>query len=199
MCLTLGLCDECDNLLLFFLCKMHAFGAGPLSSREYSPDPSSFLPQQRCWSTMTQNWTWLLAGDVSAYGIGAVLSPRMSNREERPVVFASRTLSSVECNYSQVEKEALATKTGVCLCNQEVSLIYFWPTVYIGHRPQAIAHPLWREQVYISTSICKNAEVGPTLAMYNYKIAFKPTATHSNANGLSRLPLPEAPSEVYGG
>ena len=35
-----------------------------------------------------------------------------------------------------------------------------------------------------------------TLAMYNYQIAFKPTAAHSNADGLSRLPLPEAPSEV---
>ena len=32
--------------------------------------------------------------------------------------------------------------------------------------------------------------------MYNYQIAFKPTAAHSNADGLSRLPLPEAPSEV---
>ena len=32
--------------------------------------------------------------------------------------------------------------------------------------------------------------------MYNYQIAFKPTAAHSNADGLSQLPLPEAPSEV---
>ena len=50
----------------------------------------------------------VVAGDASAYGIGALLSHKMLNGEERPVAFASRTLSSAERNYSQAEKEALA-------------------------------------------------------------------------------------------
>ena len=49
----------------------------------------------------------VVAGNASAYGIGAMLSHKMPNREERPAAFASRTLSSEERNYSQVEKEAL--------------------------------------------------------------------------------------------
>ena len=84
---------------------------------------------------------WVVASDSSTYGIkliNAVLSQKMSNGKERPSPFASRTLSSVGCNYSQVEKEA---SSGVRLCCQEVLLVYFQPTAYVTHRLQAIANP----------------------------------------------------------
>ena len=38
----------------------------------------------------------------------------MDDGTERPIAFASRTLSSSEQNYSQVEKEALSLVFGVC-------------------------------------------------------------------------------------
>ena len=41
-----------------------------------------------------------MAGDASAYGIGAVISHVFSDGKERPVAYASRTLSASERKYS---------------------------------------------------------------------------------------------------
>ena len=50
----------------------------------------------------------MVASDALAYRIGAVLSHKMSKGEERPVAFASESLTAAERNYLQVDKEALA-------------------------------------------------------------------------------------------
>ena len=51
----------------------------------------------------------LLSADSSSYGMGAVLLQRQTGIEWRPVAYASRSLSSTEQRYAQIEKEALAS------------------------------------------------------------------------------------------
>ena len=81
-----------------------------------------------------------LACDISAYGIGAVLSHQMDDGSERPVCFASRTLSAAEQKNAQIEGEALSLVWGVRKFHQHLLGHHF--TLQTDHKPlQFILEP----------------------------------------------------------
>ena len=74
-----------------------------------------------------------LAGDASQYGVGAVISQVSLNGDERPVAYASRTLSASERNYSQIKKEALSLIYGLPKFYQYLYARNF--TIITDHKP----------------------------------------------------------------
>ena len=89
------------------LCQTKAWTWGPRQRKAFR-QVKGLLQSNKVLTHFDDQLPLLLECDASPYGLGTVLSHRMPDGSERPVGFASRTLSKAETNYSHLDKEALA-------------------------------------------------------------------------------------------
>ena len=112
----------------------------------------------------------------------------MPNGDERPISYASRTLTSAERGWSQIEKEAAAIVFGMKKFNQYLYGSHF--KLVTDHRPlTTIFHPAKGLPPMTAARLQRWATF---LMPYQYEIEYRPTKKHANCDTLSRLPLTTA-------
>ena len=125
-----------------------------------------------------------IESDASKYGLGSVISHVYPDGSEKPIEYASRTLSKAERKYSQIDKEALAIVWSVKRFHYYVYGRSF--ELISDHKP--LIHIFGRNKGLPEMSSNRISRWALFLMNYNYSIKYRNTRDHANCDMLSRLP-----------
>ena len=130
---------------------------------------------------------FLLETDASGIGLGAVLVQRQRDGTVRPVSFASRTLQNHEKNYGVTELEGLGVVWAVK---------HFRPYIYGHHCIVYTDHEALKSLLNTPQPSGKLAHWGLALQEMDLEICYQSGKRNSNADALSRSPLPARQEEL---
>lgn len=127
----------------------------------------------------------VLATDASPYGVGAVLSHQYPDGTERPLQYASQTLTRTQQRYSQIDKEAYSIIFGIRKFHQYLYGRKF--TLITDNKP--ISQIFSESKGLPTMSAMRMQHYAAFLQAFDYKIRHRRSSDHFNADAMSRLPI----------
>ena len=128
-----------------------------------------------------------LACDASPVGLGCVLS-NIIDGVERPIAYASRSLTSAERHYCQLEREGLAIVFGLAKFHKYVYGRKI--TIITDNKP--IARIFGPKKAIPSLAAARLQRWAMILMSHNYDIQCRSSQAHGNCDTLSRFPSKES-------
>ena len=122
-----------------------------------------------------------------------VISHLENNGQEKPVAFASRSLTKTKRGYAQIEREALAIIFGVHKFHQ-----YLYGREVILQTDHKPLTTILGPKTAIPT-LSRMQRWALILLAYQYKIEYRQSSQNANADAMSRLPVGDATPEPDSG
>jgi hypothetical protein len=126
----------------------------------------------------------VMAVDASPVGLGAVIS-HMDGEEEKPIAFASRSLTAAEKNYSQIEREGLAIMFGL----EKFHQYQYGRTFILITDNKPLTQILGPKKGIPTQAASRLQRWAIKLSAYQYQICYRSSKDNQNVDTLSRLPL----------